>query len=410
MEYKISAPEKIVSAIKLPSSKSISNRALILNSLSDSPFPIKNLSDCDDTEVMIAAFNNEDSNLIDIEASGTAMRFLTAFYSRIPGERILTGTKRMKERPINILVNALNGMGARIDYLEMPGFPPIKIKGSALNGGELFLSGSVSSQFISAILLIAPITEKGLVMHLQDDIISVPYINMTLKMMEEYGVKSIWKDNVITVYAQEYIPTEYTVEADWTAASYWYEIAAISNEAEIKLEGLFEQSVQGDAKVAELFLDLGIETIHENGYTILRKTNRITKKFFHNFANEPDLAQTLAVTCCMMGIPFLFMGLQSLKIKETDRIEALKVELRKLGYVLYDSRNDTLEWNGERCLPEASPVISTYEDHRMAMAFAPAAIKMKDLRIAHPNVVTKSYPQYWADLKKAGFNIVEENS
>lgn len=406
MQYKLTAPKSILTSVNLPASKSISNRALILNNLSNSPYVIENLSESDDTKVMIEAFES-DKDVIDIKAAGTAMRFLTAYFSRIPGKRIITGSERMKKRPINILVNALISLGAKIEYTETPGCPPLKIQGSVLEGGEIFLSGAISSQFISALLMIAPAMEKGLIMHLEGDIISIPYIKMTLKMMSDFGVKADWEDNKITIYPQDYIPTQYKIESDWSAASYWYEIAALSDQAEIKLEGLFQESSQGDSKVAELFLDLGIDTKYEDDAVILTKTKRITKKFFHNFINEPDLAQTFVVTCCLMGIPFLFTGLQSLKIKETDRIEALKNEIKKLGYLITDREDSILEWNGETCPPEENPVIATYEDHRMAMAFAPAALKIKNLKIEHPKVVTKSYPYFWDDLKKAGFSIEE---
>lgn len=406
MQYNIKAPRSIKSVVKLPASKSISNRALILNALSMGESKIENLSDCDDTKVMIDAFEMH-SNLIDVKAAGTSMRFLTAFLSRFPGEWIITGTERMQERPIYVLVDALKALGARIDYLGKIGYPPLKIKGTALDGGEIHLSGEVSSQFISALLMIAPTMTKGLIIHLEGNIISVPYIKLTLGMMAQFGVKAHWEGNTIKIYPEEYRPTEYVVESDWSAASYWYEMAALSEDAEIELKGLFKNSMQGDSKVAELFLDLGINTEFTGSGVKLTKTSRIAKKMFHNFVNEPDLAQTFVVTCCLMNIPFLFTGLQTLKIKETDRIEALKAEMKKLGYIITDSENSILEWDGERCQPDKVPVIKTYEDHRMAMAFAPAAIKIENIKIAHPNVVTKSYPSYWENLKDVGYIISE---
>lgn len=406
MQYKIKAPNAINATIQLPASKSISNRALILNALSLTPFDIENLSDCDDTNVMIDAFNSQ-SNLIDVKAAGTSMRFLTAFLSITPGDWIITGTERMKERPIHILVDALTSLGARIEYLGKVGYPPLKIRGTALDGGEIYISGDVSSQFISALLMIAPSMSKGLNIHLEGEIISTPYIKLTLGMMAQFGVKAHWEGKTIRIHPEEYRPTHYVVESDWSAASYWYEMAALSDSAEVELKGLFKNSMQGDSKVSELFMDLGISTEFTDNGVILKKTNRITKKLFHNFINEPDLAQTFVVTCCMMNIPFLFTGLQSLKIKETDRIEALKTEMKKLGYLIIDSENSILEWNGERCEPEENPIIKTYEDHRMAMAFAPAAFKINDISIATPMVVTKSYPRYWEDLKSVGFSIEE---
>lgn len=407
MQYKIVAPKVINSTIALPASKSISNRALILNGLSLNASTLENLSDCDDTQVMIEAFRSG-SSLIDVKAAGTSMRFLTALLAITPGEWIITGTERMQERPINILVEALTSLGARISYIANIGYPPLKIKGTALDGGDIYLSGDVSSQFISALLMIAPTMSKGLTIHLEGDIISIPYIKMTLGMMSQFGVKAHWEDKIIRIHPQEYRPTHYVVESDWSAASYWYEMAALTDNAHIELKGLFKESMQGDSKVSELFLDLGVNTEFTENGVILTKSDRITKKMFHNFVNEPDLAQTFVVTCCMMDIPFMFTGLQSLKIKETDRIEALKAEMKKLGYLIYDSQNSILEWNGERCEPETEAVIRTYEDHRMAMAFAPAAIKMGHINMAHPNVVTKSYPNYWNDLKTVGFTIEEK--
>lgn len=405
MKYKITAPKSpIYTSIKLPASKSISNRALILKALSNSPFPIENLSDCDDTKVMLEVFNSK-TNTFDIGAAGTSMRFLTAYLSKIPGEWVITGSERMQQRPINTLVEALNTLGAHIEYLKSQGFPPLKIRGSALDGGDIFLSGGISSQFISALLMIAPTMEKGLTLHLEGDVISIPYIKLTLRMMEKFGVKCDWVDNVIKILPNDYKPIPYLVESDWSAASYWYSIAALSSDAKIELKGLFKESGQGDSKVAELFQDLGVETEFKEDGVILTKTDRIAKKLFHNFINEPDLAQTFVVVCCMMGVPFLFTGLQTLKIKETDRIEALKAEMKKLGYVITDSQNSILEWDGERCEPEQTPVIATYEDHRMAMAFAPAALKLENLTIAEPMVVTKSYPYFWEDLSKAGFSV-----
>ena len=408
MKYLIKAPEeRLRASVQLPASKSISNRALILNALSYSPYDIQNLSDCDDTEVMVKALNS-DSRDFDIKAAGTAMRFLTAFLSKIVGEWTITGTERMKNRPIKLLVDALNSLGARIEYMEKEGYPPLRIFGSALQGGEISLAGGVSSQYISALLMIAPLMEKGLTLHLEGNIISRPYINLTLQLMEQFGVKATWNGQTIKILPQEYKPIRFTVESDWSAASYWYTIMALSKNAEIELLGLFKNSLQGDAAGAKLFAQLGVGTTFTDRGVMLKYNGNVTKKLIYNFVNEPDLAQTFVVTCVLLNIPFRFTGLQSLKIKETDRIEALKTELRKLGYLLTDSNDSILEWNGERCEPEADPIIATYEDHRMAMAFAPAALVLpKGLKVADPEVVTKSYPAYWEDLRKAGFALIE---
>ncbi len=408
MKYLIKAPEeRLRASVQLPASKSISNRALILNALSYSPYDIQNLSDCDDTEVMVKALNS-DSRDFDIKAAGTAMRFLTAFLSKIVGEWTITGTERMKNRPIKLLGDALNSLGARIEYIEKEGYPPLRIFGSALQGGEISLAGGVSSQYISALLMIAPLMEKGLTLHLEGNIISRPYINLTLQLMEQFGVKAIWNGQTIKILPQEYKPIRFTVESDWSAASYWYSIMALSKNAEIELLGLFKNSLQGDAAGAKLFAQLGVGTTFTDRGVVLKYNGNAVKKLIYNFVNEPDLAQTFVVTCVLLNIPFRFTGLQSLKIKETDRIEALKTELRKLGYLLTDSNDSILEWNGERCEPEADPIIATYEDHRMAMAFAPAALVLpKGLKVADPEVVTKSYPAYWEDLRKAGFALIE---
>lgn len=405
MNYLITAPDRLHATVRLPASKSISNRALILNALSYSPYEIQNLSDCDDTEVMVRALNS-DNACFDVRAAGTAMRFLTAFLSKIVGEWVITGTERMKQRPIKLLVDALNSLGARIEYMEKEGYPPLRIFGSALQGGEITLNGGVSSQYISALLMIAPLMEKGLHLHLEGALISRPYIDLTLRLMEQYGVTAQWTDNIIRVAPQEYKPVRFTVESDWSAASYWYEMMLLSDQAEIELTGLFKNSFQGDAQGAELFNRLGISTVFTERGVRLKRNGNTCAKLVYNFVNEPDLAQTFVVACVLTNTPFRFTGLQSLKIKETDRIEALKAEVRKLGYVLHDSNDSILEWSGERCEPEAMPVIETYEDHRMAMAFAPAALKRKEgITIANPEVVSKSYPGYWNDLETAGFVI-----
>ena len=406
MNYVIHAPAASwKTSVQLPASKSICNRALILNALSYSPYEIQNLSDCDDTDVMVKALNSNDSHF-DVKAAGTAMRFLTAFLSKVVGEWTITGTERMKNRPIRILVDALNAVGAKIEYLEKEGFPPLRIMGSALQGGEISLDGGVSSQYISALLMIAPLMEKGLTLHLQGKVISKPYIHLTLQLMKQYGVESEWVGSTIKVAPQSYRPLPYTVESDWSAASYWYEMMALSQQAEIELKGLFKESLQGDAAGAKLFAQLGVATDYKAGGVVLRKNGNVCQKLIYDFVNEPDLAQTFVTTCAFMNIPFRFTGLQSLKIKETDRIEALKCELRKLGYVLTDTNGSILEWNGERCEPEAHPVITTYEDHRMAMAFAPASLVRKEgIEIAHPEVVSKSYPHFWENLESAVFVV-----
>jgi 3-phosphoshikimate 1-carboxyvinyltransferase len=402
--YSISSPEKIKGKIQLPSSKSISNRALIINALSYSPDEIENVSDCDDTR-MVTETLNSDSNTFNIGAAGTAMRFLTAFLSKVVGEWTITGSERMKQRPIKILVEALNSLGAKIEYIEKEGFPPLRIFGSALKGGEIELDGSVSSQYISGLLMIAPTMENGLTITLKGNVISKPYILLTLKIMEDFGVKAIWNKGKITVAPQEYKPIKFKVESDWSAASYWYEILALKGDGEVLLSGLNKGSYQGDAKVAELFALLGIHTSFTREGALLTFTGEVASSLVYNFIEQPDLAQTFVVTCCLMNVPFSFSGLQSLKIKETDRIAALIAEMKKLGYNIKETSEGLMEWNGDKIARQENPEISVYEDHRMAMAFAPAAIKIKGLRIKDPKVVSKSYPAFWNDLKSVGFQI-----
>ena len=408
MNDRIKAPRGAIKAsVKLPSSKSISNRALILNALSNSSFGVTNLSDCDDTNLMVNALRSEGCDF-NVGAAGTTMRFLTAFLAQREGQWTITGSARMKNRPIKVLVEALNALGAHIEYIEKEGFPPLRIAGCPLRGGEISLPGDVSSQYISAILMIAPFMRQGVTLHLVGEIVSRPYIHITLQLMRQFGVQSTWADHTIKVGPQRYQPVRFTVESDWSAASYWYQIMALSPSAEIELLGLFEQSLQGDAAGTKLFSQLGVETLFTERGGRLRHNGKRCQRLDYDFVNEPDLAQTFVVTCALLNVPFRFTGLQSLKIKETDRIEALKNELLKLGYVLHDEQDSILSWDGERCDPEAHPVIATYEDHRMALSFAPAAlVRPEGIEIAHPQVVSKSYPHYWDDLRAAGFEVDE---
>lgn len=408
MSVTIKAPQNINSfEVNLPTSKSISNRLLILNALSYNPHPIKNLSDSDDTDVMLKAFNSN-SNHFDVGAAGTTMRFLTAYLSKIVGEWTITGSERMKERPIHVLVDAINSLGGKIEYIEKEGYPPLRIFGSALVGGELEIPGNVSSQYISALLMIAPYMEKGLTIHLTGEITSRPYINLTLKLMEMYGVKCNWQNNTIKIPRADYNAVAAKVEGDWSAASYWFQIIALSKLGDsVTLKGLDRYSWQGDAVVSKLFNELGVQSkfTKQGGLSITNIGEPTCRSFNHNFADEPDLAQTFAVTACFLNIPFNFTGLHTLKIKETDRIAALINELSKFGFKLTTNNKDNLIWNGEKSTPDKNIEIATYKDHRMAMAFAPAALKTAPFAIADEQVVTKSYPNFWNHLKKAGFDI-----
>lgn len=414
-QYRLKAPCRLEATISLPASKSISNRALIIYALSGGKNMPSNLSDCDDTEVIINALRNMPKE-IDIKAAGTAMRFMTAYLSVMEGTHILTGTERMKHRPISILVDALRKLGANIEYVGTEGYPPLRITGQSLNGGLLEIPGNVSSQYISALLMIAPMLKEGMTLHLLGDIISRPYIDLTLWMMGEFGADAEWFSNdTIVVKPQPYKSRDYFIESDWSGASYWYEMMALcaDKRSEVKLTGLMDGSKQGDSTTRYIFSLLGVKTQFESkqaniAQTVTLKQNgRCVPKLEYDFINSPDLAQTFVVTCAAKGIPFHFKGLSTLKIKETDRIEALKTEMRKLGYVLQDHNNSELIWDGERCDPSFEQGIDTYEDHRMALAFAPYALLHDKLIINNPQVVTKSYTHYWEDLRLAGFTIEE---
>ena len=413
MQYILHAPETLQAAIELPASKSISNRVLILHALSGGGTRPENLSDCDDTRVVIRALEHP-SDTVDIGAAGTAMRFLTACLSVTPGTRLLTGTPRMQQRPIGILVEALRSLGARIEYAGQEGFPPLRITGTRLEGREVSLAGNVSSQYISALLMIGPVLPQGLTLRLTGNIISRPYINLTLRLMNDFGARAEWTGpDGIRVHPGAYLDRPFRVESDWSAASYWYEMMALMSaknrasgcpeDMAVTLPGLQEGSCQGDSRGAELFACLGVRTEFTPQGVVLHPDEVRVARLEADLVDIPDLAQTFCVTCCLLDVPFRFTGLQSLKIKETDRLSALVNELRKLGYVLRCEQDSILSWEGGRCPARPEPVIETYEDHRMAMAFAPACIRVPGLRVADPQVVSKSYPHFWEDLRKAGY-------
>ena len=414
MQYHISAPRQLNTTVKLPASKSISNRALIIHALSGSQTLPDNLSDCDDTEVIISALEPNPYE-INIKAAGTAMRFMTAYLSTREGEEhVLTGTERMKHRPIRILVDALRSLGADISYVGEEGFPPLRIRGRRLEGGELQVPGNISSQYISALLLVGPMLQNGLTLRMTGDVISRPYIDLTLCTMRDFGADVEWSGyETIVVSPKRYVERPYYVESDWSAASYWYEMMALSpnEDDEVRLEGLMDGSRQGDSSVRYIFSLLGVKTtfatIEEGVPTTvtLRHSGRSVPRLEYDFINSPDLAQTFVVCCALMGVKFHFRGLATLKIKETDRIEALKAEMRKLGYVLHDVNGSELYWDGECCEPAADAAIDTYEDHRMALAFAPGAFRLEEVRVNNPQVVSKSYPKFWEDVKAAGFEV-----
>lgn len=409
MNYRIIAPRRIEGEIDLPASKSISNRVLLLNALCATPGRLSNLAQCDDTDAVLSALAQPDASEVNIGAAGTAMRFLTAYFATREGrEVVIDGTERMRQRPIGVLVDALRQLGADIEYVEAEGYPPLKITGTRLHGGALTVSGRVSSQYITAILLIAPVI-GGITLTIEGEIMSRPYIDMTLALMARYGVKAEWRENVIHVPAGEYTALDFTVEADWSAASYWWAMQAIVPQSRITLKGLEPQSLQGDSRIAELMSQMGVTGNWCGRYLDLRSNGGMgcCCSTFADLSGTPDIAQTLVVMLCLMGRPFRITGLRTLRIKETDRLEALRTELRKLGYVVKVEGDDAISWHFETTAAEASPHICTYHDHRMAMAFAPAAIRFPGLIIDDAQVVSKSYPLFWEHLRQAGFKIEE---
>ena len=434
--FLVTAPSKDLPSAHpvLPYSKSICNRVLVVDALahlSDGQFdpewrerlagrlgvvnPLSPLI-CDDTRVMLDWLCREDHSTVDVGAAGTAMRFSTALASMLDGETVLTGSQRMKERPIGVLVDALRSLGAEIEYLEKEGCPPLRIKGGGMRGGALHIAGNVSSQYISALLMIAPMLAEGLTLSLDGEIVSRPYINMTLRVMQDAGAQADWtNERTLRIQHTPYQQGRLSfIEKDWSAASYWYEVVALSRhtDAEVRMCGLIDSGMQGDAAVMRIFKELGVETefrLDDLETVVLHKSDNVCCHLSWDFTATPDLAQTVVVTCCMMGVPFHFTGLQSLKIKETDRIAALQTELKKLGYNVGGNESE-MWWDGVVSAPPQDLAIDTYKDHRMAMAFAPCALTLGSIRINDPMVVTKSYPTFWDDLHKAGFTLTEQDA
>ncbi|MEN8156510.1 MAG: 3-phosphoshikimate 1-carboxyvinyltransferase [Bacteroidota bacterium] len=406
MKYVISGPRiPIRDKIYVPSSKSISNRMLIMLALEGRGREPENLSDSDDTRVLREALGG--SGTRDIGHAGTAMRFLTAFFSTREGKVVLTGSERMKQRPVGPLVDALRELGAAIRYMEKEGSPPLEISGGLEQGGRITVDGGISSQFISALMMIGPVLKGGLQITLSGDVVSSTYIRMTLALIRQGGIEASYDGREIEIRQGDYNFGPFVVESDWSGASYWYQVAALMPGSEITIPHLKKDSLQGDALLKDLFKPLGVESHFEGGNLELRSGGAVTTgKYIHDFTGCPDLVQTCAVTLCAMGIPFRFTGTRTLRVKETDRIDALQRELGKLGYEIdFDRRGDWISWDGQRDESDPAPVIDTYHDHRMALAFAPLAITLGSLRINDPMVVTKSYPGYWEDLKRAGFGI-----
>lgn len=395
--------------VHLSGSKSISNRVLIIRALCKEPFAVHKLAAADDTRLLHTLLETEDP-VRDAGPAGTTFRFLTAFLSLQEGEQVLTGSDRMKNRPIGLLVDALRSLGANITYLEKEGYPPLQIGAPGLNFGRtarVRIPANTSSQYISALLMIAPVLPQGLVLELEGKIVSRPYIEMTLALMAYFGVQHDWDGNTITIAPQDYQAKDFTVEADWSAASYYYTMAAFSPEVHLQLNGLFASSTQGDAVLVKMMEAFGVESsFNADGVLLEKRTQPLPGHFQQDFLRCPDLAQSLAVVCAGLGVPATFTGLETLSIKETDRILALKTELAKVGVQLLAEGKERFDMQGH-AVWQAVPEFQTYEDHRMAMAFAPLAMQ-HPIRIHEPAVVGKSYPAFWEDLQQIGFDITRQ--
>ncbi|WP_421939056.1 3-phosphoshikimate 1-carboxyvinyltransferase [Pedobacter sp.] len=414
--------KNINTEIQLTGSKSECNRALIISALSKKLVQVENLSNAADTVTLngilnkLGVENNEsgqntklqtnNSELVDVGPAGTAMRFLSAYLSAKNGNFLLTGTERMKQRPIGILAEALKTLGADISYTENEGFPPLNIIGPLNQKTEkVSIKGDVSSQYISALLMIAPILPQGLVLEIEGELTSKPYVDMTLDMLSSVGIEHHWAGNSISIKPQTFKPATLVVEPDWSAASYWYSIAALADEAKISLPALKEKSLQGDSQIQKIMEIFGIQTSKTaTGISIQSNEKASDAPAVLDLKTCPDLAQTIVVIAAALGKNMAFTGLETLKIKETDRIAALQNELAKIGVTLTEN-NLVYTLNCDKLHFPDKITIATYEDHRMAMAFAPLALLVKEVEIEEMQVVEKSYPYFWEDLKKAGFEV-----
>jgi len=399
--------------IHLTGSKSESNRALIIAALSKGQVVVKNLSDAADTVILnnilvnLSTSVTEERRTVNVGHAGTAMRFLTAFLSTLPEKFVLTGSGRMQERPIGILVDALKALGADISYEKNEGFPPLLINGG-LNGdpSEVSIKGNVSSQYLSALLIIAPTLPSGLTLHIVGGLTSRPYLEMTLNMLATAGIKHSWEGDTIRIEPQKHQDAVLTVEPDWSAASYWYSIVALTGQSAIELPNLRETSLQGDSEIQKIMIALGVKTSRTEDGIQLVSANDAPLNEVLNLKDCPDLAQTIIVCAAAKGLNMAFTGLETLKIKETNRVLALQTELAKIGVTLTED-NEVYTLNCDKLHFPEKITISTYDDHRMAMAFAPLALLIKEVEMEDYEVVEKSYPDFWKDLQIAGFTVKE---
>ncbi|MCC5946264.1 MAG: 3-phosphoshikimate 1-carboxyvinyltransferase [Bernardetiaceae bacterium] len=396
---------KLKGEVLLPSSKSESNRLLIIRACSRQKFEIHRLSEANDTKVLSAALASKSDNL-DVEDAGTAMRFLTAYKTISNQPCVLRGSPRMHERPIAYLVDALRQVGGKVSYMEKEGFPPLKIEGFEPYSEvyQLKIKGDISSQFISALMLSAPLLPKGLILDIMPPILSAPYIQLTAELMQNFGVLLSWTENRLMIPHQEYEGQDWEVESDWSAASYWYAMAAIAKEADIFLKGLRHNSLQGDARIAELMEKVGVSTTFERDGARIVKIGGNKNKWQLDLKDEPDLAQTLAVLAAARGMEMRLKGLHNLRLKETDRIQALQDSLLQVGIHSDTPAAGELLIHKGKAQPQPKESVLTYDDHRMVMSFAPLAL-LSPIRLAQPESVAKSYPRFWEDLKAMGFEL-----
>lgn len=405
-------PKAIIGTVELGGSKSIANRALIIQALCKEPFEIKKLSDSKDTKTLQQLLEGN-QEILDTGHAGTCFRFMTAYLATKEGQQVLTGSDRMKERPIAPLVNALNHLGADINYLEKEGYPPLQINGVSKNWkNTVSIDGTMSSQFITALMLIAPTIPDGLTINIIGDLVSVPYVEMTLKMMKYFGVDSEWENQCITIPAQEYIAKDFLVEADWSSASYLYNLVALNEGSEVQIKGLFPNSLQGDSEIQKFATSLGVKSEWNENVLHLKHHPNHKEVFEYNFIRQPDLAQSIACICAGKGIKGLFNGLQTLFIKETNRVKALQDELIKVNVFMsklpakFNAGTDDDYYLIEGEYEHPNKPFETYKDHRMAMAFACFSTR-SNIQIKDPTVVVKSFPTFWKVLEDLGFQISE---
>ena len=402
---KISSKHKtIYGSIDLESSKSISNRLLIIKALCKTKFRIQNLSNAKDTKILNELLDRFNKRIdLNCEDAGTALRFLIAFLATKEGIWRVSGSKRMHERPVKPLIDCLKELGAEIKYLEKGGFPPIEIKSKKLKSKKLSLPGDISSQFISALLLVAPTIENGLTLEITSKVLSKPYIDMTLGLMSEFGIEYSWENNVIKVEQQNYLAKNIEVENDWSAASFWYSFLALSKSGEVKIPNLYVDSLQGDSVLSSIYLKLGIKTEFNEDSIVLYKTKNIAKELELDLSGHPDLALPIIVTCCGLGIKAHLMGLESLKIKESNRLECIKKELEKFN-VISSISDSSIKIKENQKIVQPTSIIESYNDHRIAMSIAPLCMKVDSIKFDNKEVVNKSYPKFWEDFDRTSKN------